>query len=988
MKKRNVALWAAMCLVALLVITSVLLLVYPMLFLGVLERSVQSVSGLDTRAEQLAIDLSPPRISIEGLSVSNPTKTLDRPLLTTGRVEVTVNLSQWWNDSPTWWSATVDDARLYVGTTTEHGNLWEVRKQPAVQDSGASTSETMSSPMSPPKSSPMSPPKAPPEARTGATGSEATKTESGALSDIAFQFSTLRAENIVIERIADERTSRFGFQEISLSKDSDERLNITVDGHFEEQPLTATGTLALPSSERAREVDFRATLPGGQLWVKGVVGHDGLVPGAADFSINIEEFEGISELLGDDYGYLAPVDLSGTLAAPRKNQWTFTSEGRVAELKLQIATSLNSLTSDFSLETLEAEYGRSSLQANGSINNRSRAVRLEINSPLVMLNEIQTLADQRVESDNKPTDAASGKFFEELAGWQLDVSASVAAIGYGSNRVEGLDLRISSEGKDSELRVVGSAQKIASLARAKNEQQEQAAPQSVTQDSAMPMNARESAWEIVEPVEFDAALALVANVQDRRPFFASISTSDAGASISGALAGDEFLPRRATASLTLDSLSALKSPGFDKNRLSSLFPLGAEMSANAPSARRTAGFADITSLEFSSLKLTIADDELNGDATVSWEQSPVTVSGTLHSPYVDINRFRTTPSPHDATAEEPPSSTGDELFSNAPLDWSWLNAAILDLDLSIGELVFNQTRFKNVQLAVAQSGGRFSIEPLRADLSQGGIRGGLSVNRWSPAPAIDADTTDGSGNTDRSGGRIDSRLIVTQLAPADLGRESAGLIDGGSTDILVKLSSQGISAQDLADNLNGEIALEVQKADIRNNIIELVGSDLLLQTINLINPFTQKNDNTELECAAAYFRATDGVLVSPDQLVMETGRMKIRGGGEINLRTEELQIDFVPRARKGLGISLSSLASVVRLGGTLKNPKPTADVGGILSAGASIGAAISTGGLSLLAEGLFDRARAAGGTACGKIFDKLPDAEIPQAIQPEQQAGL
>ena len=63
MKKRNVALWAAMCLVALLVITSVLLLVYPMLFLGVLERSVQSVSGLDTRAEQLAIDLSPPRIS-------------------------------------------------------------------------------------------------------------------------------------------------------------------------------------------------------------------------------------------------------------------------------------------------------------------------------------------------------------------------------------------------------------------------------------------------------------------------------------------------------------------------------------------------------------------------------------------------------------------------------------------------------------------------------------------------------------------------------------------------------------------------------------------------------------------------------------------------------------------------------------------------------------------------------------------------------------
>ncbi len=119
--------------------------------------------------------------------------------------------------------------------------------------------------------------------------------------------------------------------------------------------------------------------------------------------------------------------------------------------------------------------------------------------------------------------------------------------------------------------------------------------------------------------------------------------------------------------------------------------------------------------------------------------------------------------------------------------------------------------------------------------------------------------------------------------------------------------------------------MEIQRATIRNNIFELTGSDAVTETFSLINPFAKRDSETELECAAAYFKVTEGVLISPDQLAIETRKMKIRGGGEIDLHDETLKIDFVPRAREGLGISLSSLASAVRVVGTLAQPRPVPD---------------------------------------------------------------
>ncbi len=86
--------------------------------------------------------------------------------------------------------------------------------------------------------------------------------------------------------------------------------------------------------------------------------------------------------------------------------------------------------------------------------------------------------------------------------------------------------------------------------------------------------------------------------------------------------------------------------------------------------------------------------------------------------------------------------------------------------------------------------------------------------------------------------------------------------------------------------------------------------------------------------------------------------MNVIGSGTIDLKTEKLDIGITPQAREGAGISVGQLAELVRVQGTLANPKPGVDTMAALKAGAGVAAAIATGGLSILAQGLLDRSMA------------------------------
>jgi hypothetical protein len=125
--------------------------------------------------------------------------------------------------------------------------------------------------------------------------------------------------------------------------------------------------------------------------------------------------------------------------------------------------------------------------------------------------------------------------------------------------------------------------------------------------------------------------------------------------------------------------------------------------------------------------------------------------------------------------------------------------------------------------------------------------------------------------------------------------------------------------------------------------------------LNTLNPFRKENPYTNLKCAVLVATIEDGEM-RLEPLAFQTRRMTMVGDGKIDLETEKLNLDWVTKPRKGIGLSASALTNpYIKLGGTLADPsiemKP-------LEAMTTTGAAVATAGLSLLARGMWDRVTA------------------------------
>jgi hypothetical protein len=123
--------------------------------------------------------------------------------------------------------------------------------------------------------------------------------------------------------------------------------------------------------------------------------------------------------------------------------------------------------------------------------------------------------------------------------------------------------------------------------------------------------------------------------------------------------------------------------------------------------------------------------------------------------------------------------------------------------------------------------------------------------------------------------------------------------------------------------------------------------------VNAINPFTQQSDFTKTECQGFYFEITDGKLITSPAMVGQTDEVIILARGTVDLATEQIDLTFQTTPRKGVGISVSDLVSpFTSVGGTLSQPKLTLNKKGAAFEG---GAAVATGGLSIVARSLWQR---------------------------------
>ena len=378
-------------------------------------------------------------------------------------------------------------------------------------------------------------------------------------------------------------------------------------------------------------------------------------------------------------------------------------------------------------------------------------------------------------------------------------------------------------------------------------------------------------------------------------------------------------------------------------------------------------------LELSALTLRFKENSVLVSADIALE--PLTVKGTvdaqqltLSSAAEEVAQTDQDKSPQlepvQEVSQEMPDSTADPepvqtLFNDEPLPLEFLTAADLDVAISIGELLVDQMTIKQLQANIALHQGELSV-PLSGRVGDGMFEQHLSIGR---VPRGLGDEAGSELNADALEEMRDAAAVTLSFRADGVPFDElvvSELVEGGTVTARGRLSSQGGSSRSLAQGLQGDLTAMLEQARVANAYVDVVGSDLITQLTSKLNPFQAQDPTTGLECVLFNVPVSEGVMALDEGVYVQTRKMNIAGSGRIDLGAETLNVTLTPSARQGLGVNLASLVKFIKVGGPLTAPKPQLDSVGVLQSGLAIGAAVSTGGASLVAEGLAKRALNAG----------------------------
>ena len=392
---------------------------------------------------------------------------------------------------------------------------------------------------------------------------------------------------------------------------------------------------------------------------------------------------------------------------------------------------------------------------------------------------------------------------------------------------------------------------------------------------------------------------------------------------------------------SLDVLA--EGPGLEL--LSQLFEMPL---ADAPFA--IAGHLDGSPQEFvlRDFAVRLGDSDLAGSLQIDLRNKPG-LRGELVSERIDLPALRgleppaENPEPVATTAEAGPAEPEEEasgngsgwVISDEPLPLDWLGSFDADVDWRIGRLETLVMPPHAVELDLTLEDGRLQVGPLKGDPEGGGaFFGEVVVEPWQEAY------------------RLTTTLRVEQLRLA-LSNAVTERERRPPYDARIELTGTGRSLHEMAGSADGVVVVVQGEGDFDNSTLRLLTADAVYQTVSTLNPFAEKERYTGLACGIHMAEIEDG-RATLQPLVMVTDKMKIIGRGEIDLETEKLDLSWAAKPRKGIGLSASALTNpYVKLGGTLNDPSVTIKP---LSAVTSTAAAVTTGGLSFLVKGFWDRA--------------------------------
>ncbi|MDQ6972644.1 MAG: AsmA family protein, partial [Mariprofundaceae bacterium] len=253
-------------------------------------------------------------------------------------------------------------------------------------------------------------------------------------------------------------------------------------------------------------------------------------------------------------------------------------------------------------------------------------------------------------------------------------------------------------------------------------------------------------------------------------------------------------------------------------------------------------------------------------------------------------------------AEQPKAAVqSPRLLPAEPLPLEALRSLDIRLDYSADDLLLPGLALHDVRSSINLDRGRLDL-PLSAVLGGGRVNARLKL-RADKQPSVLSLSLKGDG------------IQPSALLRAADGEEN--LIEDAPLSADVQLSGSGASIAAIMAHARGRLLLRLGKGRVKTQAMGLIGGDMLMTLADKLNPFSDKKEYMQLQCGVVHFRVQDGLMLSDKGIAFETERMNILSEGEINLQDETLDLSIGTEPREGLGLNLSNLVNVVRLGGTL-----------------------------------------------------------------------
>lgn len=302
----------------------------------------------------------------------------------------------------------------------------------------------------------------------------------------------------------------------------------------------------------------------------------------------------------------------------------------------------------------------------------------------------------------------------------------------------------------------------------------------------------------------------------------------------------------------------------------------------------------------------------------------------------------------------------DYYFSAEPLHLETLRLVDLELDVEADRVVSKALEYQALRLKVRGANGVVSFDSRQRLLGGGTANVGVFVDARGTPPLVSL--------------KSDARGIDPGELRALQDDDEAY---AGNADIELTIVGSGDSVREILSNADGWFLFRINDAVIPDKRLRLLSADFLLDTIRLINPFSEKSGTMGIGCGIVAFRIDDGVAVSDRHIVINGDRLLIVGEGTIDLGAEKVDLMLRPKARKGIGLSATNVVKEIGIGGTLVDPRSRTDAKSLLLGGASVGAALATGGLSLFFQTVFDRI-ASGFGGCGQVEEEFRASLLPR----------